>query len=1085
MYFNGKTYFNQDTNMRVVGDQRNPPRRRKGVRKKKVKKKGGKIDMKKLKSLFGGDIIVKLLLSLVDKQSRGPNLKSEGRKQLGEGKTKGKKMRRAKGGNFQTSAALKKERATEDKKRRVEVASVLKPGETETDVLQRLIKEIAVDGDPASLAFLKANTIPPELKKLIAKMSVYGEAFLDKDITPAKKKALERTIIKEVIGGVGGDVRKEFIKTATDDEDILEGFKEGVEALKKQGYTNAEKIIQNKDKIEEELIKKREKAKTTKEVEEAEKALTGLEVVNETGNTNTGNIEENITDEVIEKIQQKRGAKTQTDEKRIKILTDYVFKLNPDLEQNGPNKDFFSLFIEDGINSLATNASIKSKIKTQIGNLSNNKPLKKYDEGKKENTGPPKKTRADADIFSKGAIANQPDAYNITKPDGTNETYDGNLINPRIKYINKQIKRFEGGNPSDIGTRKELAKFKRDLDEERKIFRDQLKRISEGRPFIAEPGYSSFEITEEKAKDIPKLVEDLFTQGYYFAKPGEKADIKLDVDERIVGVGEDGISILTPQGFTRYLDYEQSKFRKQYNATEKKDATEKKQLRKLGIQPQEQSTELQSLIDKLDNKEGYIKGLLTEIEEENLAPRLRGDYKSVKKEAKKERKQAKRIADKAASTALSTGIGGGQLSISRFKAGQEGAVFNKKTGKPITKDELDADPFKAFETFDARTGETIDEEQAEELQDKQKITKYLEDYTPDELAELQQRPIQYNSLGNIDNPLDYIPRRPNTDAETEEEKLKKQDEQNKLIELYRVDKSVLKDIKLPGRKKLTQQGLYTLTPTELQSMESKQRKKFEAIIATRKNMIQSQYGPGEKEVADNLLLLRTQGKELTTEELSKISIADRRAQGLLTKEEVDDIKDKKNKKEYLNRKKRIEQQIEAVKVRDRKEIVDDYVLEGADFDRAKEQAKFTGQSRADLIREERLDVGDGAPGEILPDFAFRSDTPPRRKKQGTPARRKKVSGVDNSIDEQGNQQNSLDAAGPRRKQIRKKLEDVGIDPDAKSTNEELPLLDFSLRKGSDSDEDQDGSGVGSFKFKDDDASDDDYEGGDGNYLLES
>ena len=39
MYFNGKTYFNQDTNLRVVADQRNPPPRRKGVKKKKTTKK--------------------------------------------------------------------------------------------------------------------------------------------------------------------------------------------------------------------------------------------------------------------------------------------------------------------------------------------------------------------------------------------------------------------------------------------------------------------------------------------------------------------------------------------------------------------------------------------------------------------------------------------------------------------------------------------------------------------------------------------------------------------------------------------------------------------------------------------------------------------------------------------------------------------------------------------------------------------------------------------------------------------------------------------------------------------------------------
>ena len=1128
MYFNGKTYFNQDTNLRVVADQRNPPPRRKGVKKKKTtKKKDGKVDMKKLKSLFGSDIIVKLLLSLVDKQSRGPNLKSEGRKQLGEGKVK--KMRKAKGANFQTPGALKKERAVADKKRRVDEASILKPGETQEDVLNRLIKEVAVDGDPASLAFLKANTIPPELKKLIGKMSVYGEAFLDKDITPAKKKALERTIIKEVIEGVGGDVRKEFIKTATDDEDIVEGFKEGVEALKKQGYTNAETIIQKKDEIEKKLIKKREKAKTSKEVDEVEKALTGLEVIQYTGTTNTGNMEQNITEEIIDKIESKRGRQAQTPEKRKKLLLEYAISLNADLEQPGENKDFFSLFIEDGLDGGATNAQIKSKMKTQIGNLSKNKELKKFGDGKKEQTGPAKATRADADIFSKGAVANLPNSFNITKPDGTTRRYDGEVINPKMKYLVRQIRLYEDGTGGqlggDIGTKKEYASFKRQLKEEQRIFRELLKRISEGQLFKPEPGYSSVGI--DGNRDIDELAQDLYNQGYYFAKPGQQYDIKIDEDEKIVGIGQQGITIEGVDGFIRYLDFDQSDFKPQYDALKKKDATEKKLKRKLGIKVSEQDTDLQALIDKQDNSDRYRQGLLTDVEIEKLPPRLIADYPAVKKEADKQRAAEKKIADKAAKTALSTGIGQGQLRVNRFKKGQEGAIFNKETGAPITQEEVAADPFKLFDAFDVDGGNTIDEEEAEKLQDTQLRTRYLEDLTEQEIAEIQAQPQMVDDFGNVIDPFSTFPSRPQTEAQLADAKADKQNTQAELIERYKVDKSVLKDIKLPGRKKLTQQGLYTLTADELAGMKIKERKKYEAVIANRAAIQEGVYGEGGKEEADRLLLLRNQGKDLTDDELKKISYADRKAQGLLTNQEVSDITDKKDRKSYLEKKNRIDEQIEAFKVRERKEIVDDFVLEGTNFDRVKEQADYFGQSRADIVREDRFDAGFPAEpqSEGLEGFAFR-DTPP-----STPPPRQGGGGIGNSINEQGNQQKSLDAAGPkkanlpgrkkkkpenigdalnaalgggvseaekkRKKEAMKKLDeqqkalaleikrqeliDAGINPDAKSTEEELPLLDFTIgarRRGSDSEEDYtDVFNQGGFGDSDDD-------GGGGEYLLE-
>ena len=51
MYFNGKSYFNQEQNMRVIRNQKNPPPRRKGRTKKKVikRKVDSKVDMRKFK----------------------------------------------------------------------------------------------------------------------------------------------------------------------------------------------------------------------------------------------------------------------------------------------------------------------------------------------------------------------------------------------------------------------------------------------------------------------------------------------------------------------------------------------------------------------------------------------------------------------------------------------------------------------------------------------------------------------------------------------------------------------------------------------------------------------------------------------------------------------------------------------------------------------------------------------------------------------------------------------------------------------------------------------------------------------------
>ena len=1018
MYFNGKTFFNQDTNMRVVGDQRNPPPRRKGVRKKKItKKKGGKVDMKKLKSLFGGDIIVKLLLSLVDKQSRGPNLKSEGRKQLGEGKVK--KMRQARGGgSFQTNAQVKAERAKQDKERRIAQASVIKPGETQEDVLNRLIKEVAVGGDPASLAFLKANTIPPELRKLVGKMSVYGEAYFDKDITPAKKKSLERTIIKEVINGIGGDVRKEFIKTATDDEDIVEGFKEGVEALKKQGYKNAEKIIQQKDKIEKELKEKREETTSPAEAEEVDKALTGLEVVLFTGNTNTGNLSAESTDAVIDEIQSNVGRNKQTKDKKIELLIKFAENENSTIQAPGENRNFFMKFIEDGIDLGSTNAQIKSKIKTRLKALEKGKELKEF-EGKKSENVVPKATRADASIFTQGAVANKPDQYNIKLPDGTTKLFDGEKVNPNIRRLNKQIRLFEAGNQSEIGTKKELKRFKRELEEERKLFREQLVRLNEGLDFKPEPGFNKIEISKKSNDDLDKLADDLKKVGIILPE-----EIKFGKGETITGIGEEGYTLKSSEGFSRYIEYEQKKHRKEIDKIAKRDAVEKKQLRKAGIKVDEQKTDLQQLIEDLPNPDAYRLGILNTQEIEDLPPRLKADYPDTKKIADKEKKEK----DKTAIAAPK------QRKVALDDDEEEGTIFDKTTGRAITKEDLAADPFAAFDALGAGDN-LLTQEEAEE---KQRETiyggKFFEDLTAEEIKQIQDEPVEYDSFGNIIDKFSGIPRKPKTAEEEAELKKQKKDNQTELIERYKVDKSVLKDIKIAGRKKLTTQGLYTLTKEELDSMSTKERKKYEAVIANRTAIQQSVYGEGGKEEADRLLLLRNQGKDLTDEEINKISYADRKSQGLLSDKEVEDIKDKKDKSDYFKKKKRIDDQIEAVKVRERKEIIGDTLVEGGDFDRLKEQADYFGQTRKELGLEQQQEAEEErAIDELEEQLGQRYISPdlsalePEVERRPTPPKNTRGGGIDTSINAQGNQQQSLDAAGPKKRgrPRKKKPENIG------------------------------------------------------------
>ena len=631
MYFNGKSYFNQEQNMRVIRNQKNPPPRRKGRTKKKVikRKVDSKVDMRKLKSLFGSDIIVKLLLSLVDRKAQGPNLKKER-------KTRPKSMRISRGGNFQTSKQVKVDRDKREKMARVEKASIKAPGETDEDVSLRMMKEVIAGDNPAVSAFLQANKIPRELRRLQGNLVVLGEAYFDKKTTGQDKKAIERNILKQVIEGIGGEVRKDFL-TSVEESEAVKGIKEAVDLLKKEtGISDPEKIIQQKDKITEDIKKKVEKGKISEE--KAEIVLDGIDAVEELKTTDIKNIQLTITENNIENIVEKKkagGRVKETPDKVKKDLLEYMVVLNPNLETDESNREYFVNYIDEQIGEGKGKSQIKKLITTQNKRLLSGKLKTTIDEVKQD-----KKTRADAGIFLEGAIAGEPYAYNITlESTGERRKFDLLEMNGRAKYIKTQLDKFNNRLDSDITSKNKKA-FEKELDGHFAEFRNQLKAKAEARDYELKPDYSTNIFSpDEIAEDTNDLIQDFAVQGIGLPS------FKLYKGEQIYSRGPEGIVIKdNTEGTYRYIDYSQKEYKKELDKQAKQDKREKFMIAQTGAKPSgtaTEMTELEQLLDSLpiETQKLYKAGNLSTEDFTNLNPRLQIAYKDYEKGLKKKLKK--------------------------------------------------------------------------------------------------------------------------------------------------------------------------------------------------------------------------------------------------------------------------------------------------------------------------------------------------------------------------------------------------------------------------------------------------------------
>jgi len=843
MYFNGKTYFNQEQGMRVVGDQRNPPPRRKGVKKKVVKKKGKgeKVDMKKLKSIFGSDIIVKLLFSLIDKKAQGPNMNKTER---GKGKeAKKMRIRKAGAGGFQTSKQVKLDREKESKRLRLEEAGKKKKGETDEEVSTRLLREVAIGSDPAALAYLQANSIPPALKRNIGNLTVLSEAYFSKDITLSEKKKLEAQILKQVISGVGGQVRTEFL-TATEDSEVVAGITESLKALKESGFNNVESIIANPDRVSQKLQEKIDKSESSQEIEKLESALDGIDSVLELKTLDTDKIEATITDQQTESLASKKGAKKKSREKKITDSIDFMEKLNPALQTNEEAREEFISEISKLIDSNKGKQAIESKIKKYNKNFLAGNPLLGVE---KKPTAGDKPTRADANIFTQGQVLNQPDTYDITKPDGTSERFSLYERNALARYNRDQLKLYEDGEDSDIEGDKDRKRMEKELEDSRILFRKQLKEINTGGKYSPPPEYFTRPVEPTTTEGISDLRDELLSEGFGFPK-----NITMGSGDKVVGIGAGGITIEN-NGLYRYELYSQ-KEQKKILAKQKKEAEkELKAIKKAGGGDATGSgTSVETLISGLAEniQEGYNQGLLNPRQIDLLPPLLQQLYPAQKKEKDKQRKKDKKpgqlITQKEADK-----TGGFKVRNIDVEQRDANKLF-KADGSVISDSELQNDPSLLFDALDFNTGEPKTKTEATGIGKRQK---YLDEYTDEEIAEIQAQPPRYgvDVYGNsvLENPLSSIPTRPLGKEQLKSVKEDKKQKQEDLIEEYiqgNRGPEVRKKLTLASLKVLTRKGEYVFTPVELNEMSDKESAKYEKIqkglIAQRESQIQNT-GEGE------------------------------------------------------------------------------------------------------------------------------------------------------------------------------------------------------------------------------------------------
>ena len=803
MYFNNKSYFDQERNMRVIAEQPKPKKRKKGVKKKKGK--NDKVDMRKIKSLFGQDVIVKLLLALVDKKNEGPKLKNERNRST---KMKVKKTS-GRGSGLATPAQVKKERQQEEKKRRVEQATKKKAGETDIDVLQRLIQEVAVGNDPASLEYLKRNTIAPELRRSLGNISTLAEAYFSDSITQQQKKKLERQIVKQVIKGVGGEIRTNFL-TASEDEEVLKGIKDSIEALKKLGYTNPEKIIANKSKIEEKLQNDLDKAEKSEDVNDLELALEGLEVVEVVKTTNTDEIEETITQEQVETVKQKAGRKKITPEKIRSARIEYMENLNPALQIEGENRTIFV----NKIDELLSQGKQKQAIERILGTM-NKKLLKGNPVQQSTETIAPKNTRGDAGIFVKGAIADSEDTkYNIEVPEQGIVLFDLFDVNKRAKYVNEQIKKYEQGLESDITSSKQKNSLVKELKSHKLIFRNQLTQINEGKDTKAPTEYDTLKNFPQDLSG-EKLRNFLKERGFGF--PVEQ----IYKGEKIVAVGQGGFTVKSPEGFLRYIDYDQTKFKKELAKQAKEAEKEQKLKEKLGFElstaPESETESTGTFTTKIEKllaeepevlQQQFLKGGLSEFQIRQLAPILQKAYPRQKKKVEKENKRKKKTEEK-------------KEEPKAFDTIDETVYYSKITGRKITQEELDKNDYLYDEIFDD-SGNKITEAQAKQIEITRKPKKVSE------LTQQEREDLTFqDEFGNVIEPFDVVVDTAKSKAES---KATKKASQEKFIKEYKEgNKAVINRILLPGKKELAEDGWYELTEKELENMSLAERKKYTTI----------------------------------------------------------------------------------------------------------------------------------------------------------------------------------------------------------------------------------------------------------------
>ena len=204
-----------DSILKVEPERKKPvPRGKKG--KKKKKKKPIRTEIQKLKDRYGKDFILQLLLMIMKGKTPGETRKKKEKKP--------KKMKRAGFGKgrsavgFQTPSALKKERELAKKAAVLAAARQKKPGETDDDVKERVLRTTIAQSDDPTIGLIyeltggfnlrKSNYDGLDLKGSIAYMGVLSRELqkiekLEQEgkMTPEialQRRGLETEAVKEI-----------------------------------------------------------------------------------------------------------------------------------------------------------------------------------------------------------------------------------------------------------------------------------------------------------------------------------------------------------------------------------------------------------------------------------------------------------------------------------------------------------------------------------------------------------------------------------------------------------------------------------------------------------------------------------------------------------------------------------------------------------------------------------------------------------------------------------------------------------------------------------------------------------------------